>query len=239
MSRAIQSVAVFGATGAIGHAITHWYDSQGHDVVAISRLPPSATASHPGIRWLAWDIGKQFESSSEPSVKKLNAVVWAQGVNFSDDIYSFDLDEHRRIYSANVLYVMSSLQALLRANLLAPRARLCVISSIWQNIARHNKMSYSVTKSALQGLVQSLSIDLGRSGYLINAVLPGALDTPMTRANVSSAQIERLIEMTPLGKLSTLDDVCNLVGFLCSPANDTITGQFVAVDGGFSHAKIF
>jgi len=69
-------------------------------------------------------------------------------------------------------------------------------------------------------------------------VLPGALDTPMTRANLDENQLRRLEEMTPLGSLSTLDDVCNLVGFLCSQNNTGITGQFVAADRGFSYARI-
>ena len=113
-----------------------------------------------------------------------------------------------------------------------------MISSIWQNLARQNKLSYCITKSALQGLVQSLTIDLGQFGYLINAVLPGALDTPMTRLNLDKKQLHKLEEMTPLGSLSTLADVCNLVGFLCSQNNTSITGQFIAVDGGFSYARI-
>jgi enoyl-[acyl-carrier-protein] reductase (NADH) len=60
----------------------------------------------------------------------------------------------------------------------------------------------------------------------------------MTRANLSSEQIERLEQMSPLGTLPSLDDVCNLVGFLCSEANTGITGQFVAADRGFSRARI-
>ncbi len=231
------SVAVFGATGAIGQAICRWYRTRGHHVVAIGR----ASTAHPsadGMQWISWDIGHPDRFLEALRSRKLNAAVWAQGINFNDNIYSFDIDEHQRIYAANVVFVLSSLQALLKHELLAPSARLCVISSIWQNIAKQNKMSYAITKSALQGLVQSLSIDLGSSGILVNAVLPGALDTPMTRANLSAEQIGRLEQMSPLGTLPSLDDVCNLVGFLCSEANTGITGQFVAADRGFSHARI-
>jgi hypothetical protein len=95
-----------------------------------------------------------------------------------------------------------------------------------------------VTKSALKGLVQSLTVDLGKKGYLVNAVLPGALDTPMTRANLSEKQINNLEMSTPLGCLATLDDVCNLSGFLCSTNNTGVTGQFIVADRGFSYAKI-
>jgi NAD(P)-dependent dehydrogenase (short-subunit alcohol dehydrogenase family) len=164
--------------------------------------------------------------------------VWAQGQNFNDNIHTFSASAHDDMYRANVVYIMKTLQALLARGLLAPPARLCVISSIWQNIARQNKLSYTVSKSALQGLVQSLAIDLGGDGHLVNAVLPGALDTPMTRNNLKPEQIKLLENLTPLGKLPTLDDVCNMVGFLCSPDNSGITGQFIAADKGFSYAKI-
>jgi 3-oxoacyl-[acyl-carrier protein] reductase len=231
------SVAVFGATGAIGQSICHWHQTRGHHVVAIGRAS-TAPRSAEGMQWIGWDIGYPDHCLEEIQPGKLDAAVWAQGVNFNDDIHSFDIDAHQRIYTANVVFVLSSLQALLKCKLLAPSARLCVISSIWQNIAKQNKMSYAITKSALQGLVQSLSIDLGSSGILVNAVLPGALDTPMTQANLSAEQISRLEKMSPLGTLAALDDVCNLVGFLCSEANTGITGQFVTADRGFSNARI-
>jgi NAD(P)-dependent dehydrogenase (short-subunit alcohol dehydrogenase family) len=133
---------------------------------------------------------------------------------------------------------MKTLHALLSLDLLSKPARLCIISSIWQNIARQNKLSYTVSKSALQGLIQSLAIDLGTEGHLVNAVLPGALDTPMTRSNLNAEQIIRLESLTPIGKLPSLDDVTNMVGFLCSPDNTGITGQFIAADRGFSYARI-
>jgi NAD(P)-dependent dehydrogenase (short-subunit alcohol dehydrogenase family) len=148
------------------------------------------------------------------------------------------MDLHRDMYEANVGYILKSLQALLQADLLAPSARLCVISSIWQNLARQNKLSYSITKAALQGLVNSLSVDLGTSGILINAVLPGAIDTPMTHKNLTIEQIESIKKESPLGTLATLDDVAKLVYFLCSDNNIGITGQFIAADRGFSHARI-
>lgn len=231
------SVAVFGAAGAIGQAICRYYTSRGHHVVAVGRAP-TASREADGMEWISWDIGHSADAFRILPPKKLNAVIWAQGINFNDNIHTFDVALHEKIYSANVVFILATLQTLLNGDWLAPAARLCVISSIWQNIAKQDKMSYAITKSALQGLVNSLAIDLGSSGILVNAVLPGALDTPMTRANLSAEQIQRLEAMSPLGSLPALDDVCNLVGFLCSEANTGITGQFVAADRGFSDARI-
>jgi len=229
-------VLVFGATGAIGSSICKWFAAKGYKVIAVSRAEGNAS-SDSKITWMVWNN----DENAFPLIEKnsIHAVIWAQGTNFSDDIYSLNLSEHQSMYEANVIYIISSLQALLKKELLAPLARLCVISSIWQNLAKQNKLSYCITKSALQGMVQSLAIDLGRTGYIINAVLPGALDTPMTRENLNTDQLRTLEQMTPLGSLPDLSDVCNLVGFLCSPDNTGITGQFISADRGFSNARIF
>ena len=86
---------------------------------------------------------------------------------------------------------------------LAGGARLCVISSIWQTSARPNKLSYMVSKAALQGLVLSAATDLAERGILVNAVLPGALDTPMTRQNLTAEQIDRIAGMTKFDRLAS------------------------------------
>lgn len=228
---------VFGASGAIGCAVLSWFEHHDYRVLAASRTPDS-TLDHNDTHWLAFDPKEPLVGFGGVKDASVDAVVWAQGANLNDSIYNFDVEAHRSLYEANVTYILLSLQAMLNKNLLSPSARLCVISSIWQNIAKQNKLSYGITKAALQGLVQSLAIDLGAAGHMVNAVLPGALDTPMTHANLSAEQINKLQGATPLGSLATLEDVANLVGFLCSENNTGITGQFIAADRGFSHARI-
>ncbi len=230
------TVIVFGGTGAIGSAICRHFVASGWKVVAVGRTRP--TQGTDGVSWLTYDpeIGRADEAFAQLP-HPVGAAVWAQGRNLNDDIYSLDFEAHRDLYRANVFYILETMQALLNGDKLAKPARFCIISSIWQAIARQNKLSYCVTKAALHGLVQSAAIDLGRDGHLINAVLPGALDTPMTRANLSAEQIGRLEGETPTGRLPTLDDVCRTTSFLCSSDNAGITGQFIAVDGGFSYAR--
>ena len=236
----MRTALVFGASGAIGRAICIHLKDQGAFVIGAGRSNGADYADFCSA-WAKLDGDfAQFSQAlkQRPEGRNLNCIVWAQGMNFSDDIHSFDVSKHLQMYEANVIFILQTLESLLLAQLLSKDARLCVISSIWQNIARQKKLSYCVTKSALQGLVQSLSIDLGKHGILINAVLPGALDTPMTKANLQADQIEKLESATPLGSLPTLNDVTSLVDYLCSPSNTGITGQFIAADRGFSHARI-
>jgi 3-oxoacyl-[acyl-carrier protein] reductase len=170
-----QTVIIFGASGAIGQALCKSFLDKDYSVTAICRTGVTPSESLSGAVWLPWDPSSSvgvFPISTNS--QQFNAVVWAQGANCSDDIYTFDLKLHEAMYAANVTYILVALQLLLQQNLLASAARLCIISSVWQNLARQNKLSYCTTKSALLGLVQSLVVDLGPSGYLVNAVLPGA-----------------------------------------------------------------
>ncbi len=232
-----QRILVFGATGAIGQSVVEASLARGWDVTAVARKLPSSTSPH--ITSLALDpLVDGFAASKLSTGAPYTSVCWAQGANANDSVYNVDATKHLEIYRANCLYILVTLKALLEHNLLAPASRLCIISSIWQNLARQSKLSYCVSKSALQGLVLSASADLAADGHLINAVLPGALETPMTRKNLTADQIDRLSSATAFNRLPALTDVASLVCYLCSPENTGISGQFIAADLGFSHVRI-
>ncbi|MEI8156274.1 MAG: SDR family oxidoreductase [Burkholderiales bacterium] len=228
-------VLLFGSTGAIGGAVANQFRRHGWRVVAVTRNASTGPDS------LCWDPLASTDLAGGNAVcatGPFDAVCWAQGANGNDSVYQFDRTQHESIYQANVLYVLQSLHALLTHQALNRPARLCIVSSIWQNLARQNKLSYCVSKAALQGLVLSAATDLGRDGHLINAVLPGVIDTPMTRNNLNPTQISSVTAATQFGRLPALQDVANAVYSLCAPSNTGITGQFVSVDLGYSHVRI-
>lgn len=232
-----EHLLVLGASGAIGASVAEAALARGWQVTGVARTEEAAMPA--GVaRHIVDPSDAHFTAAMLRAATPYTGVCWAQGANQNDSVYDVDMDAHMRIYRANVVYVLLTMKALLTEQLLAPGARMCVISSIWQNLARQSKLSYCISKAALQGLVLSASADLARDGYLINAVLPGALETPMTRRNLSSEQIDRLSAATGFGRLPALNDVASLVCYLCSPENTGITGQFIAADLGFSHVRI-
>lgn len=224
---------LFGANGQLGQALLRFFELNHWTV------DPVVRSLHSGdLREIEWNV------LSNPSVPEriltngpYDAICWAQGVNLNDSIYSYQRDLHQATYEANVLYILESLSQLLKSQLLARPARLCVISSIWQEISRQNKLSYAVSKSALRGLVLSLANDLAKDGILVNAILPGALDTPMTRENLSSQQIQTIEKATQFGRLPNLADVVSAAYYVCSKQNTGVTGQFLKVDLGFSDVR--
>jgi hypothetical protein len=228
---------VFGASGAIGGAVVRSAVERDWQITMIARKVPDIQL--PEIRYLAIDpLSEDFAFSQLAPSIPYTGVCWAQGSNTSDSIYNFDLAVHRQIYDANCTYILVTLQALLKGGFLAPASRLCIVSSIWQNLARQSKLSYCMSKAALEGLVLSAAADLAGDGHLVNAVLPAAIDTPMTRQNLCAEQIDRLSAATGHHRLVTLQDVASLICYLCSPENTGITGQFIAADLGFSRVRI-
>jgi 3-oxoacyl-[acyl-carrier protein] reductase len=225
---------LFGASGSIGSAIARHFRENDWQVIGVTRQ--TKIAEH----FITWNPLNESDTHGVERLRRagpFDAVCWAQGMNGNDSVYDFDATAHERMYQANVLSILGSLHILLRERCLSQPARLCVVSSIWQNISRQNKLSYGVSKAALQGLVLSAANDLGRDGHLFNAVLPGVIDTPMTRQNLSQAQISAVQSGTQFNRLPSLQDVSSAVYSLCSATNTGITGQFVTVDLGYSHVR--
>jgi 3-oxoacyl-[acyl-carrier protein] reductase len=231
-------ILVFGASGAIGGSVVQQASALGWSVTAVTRGSVSR-ARDPSVVWRSWDVMNIESADAIASDEPFDAVCWAQGANLSDSLLHFETDRHLELYSTNVLYVLRSAAALVSGRLLRETgARLVVVSSIWQERARGDKLSYTVTKSAIGGLVRSASVDLGVSGHLINAVLPGVLDTPMTRSNLTAEQVAAVSGKTTLGRLPDLDTLVQTILFLCSRDNKAISGQSITVDLGMSNVNL-
>lgn len=226
---------IFGGSGSIGSSIIKKFNSNDWTVTCISRKKENV------INTIFWDVLNDDHPKIVDQIINfglVDAVCWAQGMNGNDNIQNFDEKFHMELYKVNVVFILKSLNFLLNKNLLNKNAKLCVLSSIWQLISRQDKLSYGITKSAIQGLVLSLANDLAKEGYFVNAVLPGVIDTPMTHQNLSELQIDKVKQATGFNKLNTLEDVANAVHFLLSNNNAGITGQFIKVDLGFSDVRI-
>jgi enoyl-[acyl-carrier protein] reductase III len=91
------------------------------------------------------------------------------------------------------------------------------------------------SKAALEALVRYLAIELAPKNIVVNAVSPGVVATDALQYfNVANEGdlLDRLAEDNPTGKLVTVEDVANLVAYLCSPAANMIRGQTIVIDGG-------
>lgn len=213
-----ENFLVLGATGSIGSACAEMLQINGNVIL--------------GSRDLA-QLKTQTESTSG-----FDGVIWAQGLNAGDSIDDFEIETFENVIEANVSYILNSLKMLLSNGKIHDDAQLVVLSSIWSQLSRPNKLSYGVSKAALGGLVRSLSVDLGKSGIQINAVLPGPINTPMTVKNLKPHELERLISETPIKRLIKLEEVVSVVCAFATGQMKGVTGQEIIVDGGWSVSKL-
>lgn len=105
------------------------------------------------------------------------------------------------------------------------------ISSIWGNVGASCEVLYSTTKGAINLFTKSLAKEMAMSGVRINAVAPGVIETKMNSwmDNQEKLDLEEEIAMNRFGKV---EEVANVVTFLCSQKASYVTGQIITVDGG-------
>ncbi len=107
--------------------------------------------------------------------------------------------------------------------------RIVTISSISALVGNRGQVNYAAAKGAVNAATKSLAVELASRGITVNAVAPGIIATPATADVFDRAAIE---SMVPMKRAGTVDDVSNLVGFLCSDQASYITGQIIAINGG-------
>ncbi len=92
---------------------------------------------------------------------------------------------------------------------------------------------YGATKAAVVAMTRGLGRELGPLGIRVNAIAPAVLDTEMVHELLTPERREKILARIPLGRLAAADDVARLALFLASDGAGFITGETIAVDGGF------
>lgn len=114
--------------------------------------------------------------------------------------------------------------------------RIVAIGGLDARMAQPGHGLLGAAKAAMEALTRSLAVELGPAGVTVNTVVPGPVDTDSLDLYLQgrTALRDRLVEHTPIGRLSTPMDVADAVAFLCSDRAAAITGQVLTVDGGVS-----
>lgn len=100
------------------------------------------------------------------------------------------------------------------------------------------RIAYGTSKAALIHLTKQQAVEYGNLGVRVNAVAPGPVETEMAKLVHSSDIRTSYKDAIPLARYGTIDEIANMVYFLCSPEASYINGQIVAADGGFDAAGV-
>ena len=159
----MKNALIFGAYGSIGNYIFNYFTEKGFNIYGTT----THQTESPSIITVTLD-----NLHNLLQIDNLDIVIWAQGKNCNDNIETMDENVFSTLIEANVTFITRTLQFLLKHNKINNNAKMVILSSIWEKYTRENKLSYSISKAALSGLVKNISYDLGKKNILINNVLP-------------------------------------------------------------------
>ena len=143
---------------------------------------------------------------------------------------AIDPASFERQFTANTLSVLLMMQASV-PHFPASGGRIINISSSLAMAPLESTVIYSASKAAVNTLTQGFSRELGKHRITVNAIAPGATETPMT-AGVPEEIKDRISSSTPLGRWARPEDIADVAVFLASDAARFITGRIITVDGG-------
>lgn len=110
------------------------------------------------------------------------------------------------------------------------------LSSIYGLVAAPNRLAYGATKAAVAMMTKCLAVEWAEQGVRVNCVAPGYVETPGTQelADAGKLDLNALKKRTPQGRLAAPEDIAAAIVSLCDDSLSHVTGQILAVDGGWS-----
>jgi NAD(P)-dependent dehydrogenase (short-subunit alcohol dehydrogenase family) len=156
-------------------------------------------------------------------------------------IYSCGEEEFDRVIAVNTRSVFLGLRHVLPVMMRQGRGSVVVTCSVASLNGVANLPAYVASKHAALGLVRAAAVDVAQFGVRVNAVCPGAVDTPMLASVIAArgsadiaATAARFASSSPTGKLISSQEVADAMAFLSSDHAKNITGTYLAVDGGLT-----
>ena len=242
-----QVVVVTGGSSGIGTVTAAAFAREGARVVITGRDAERTRAAVKAHRLAHYGLGditdpaycRSFVGEVVDRFGRIDVLVNNAGMIVREDTADTTDEQWFSIVSVNVNAVFFMSREALRHMRTRRSGAIVNVSSTCGLVGCKGLTAYCTTKGALIQMTQSMALDCATDGIRVNAVCPGATDTPMLfsahRTRPSREQLDRVqLETVPMQRMATPDEVTGAVLYLASAEAGYITGAHLSVDGGYT-----
>jgi glucose 1-dehydrogenase len=239
-------VLITGAAGGIGKATVNEFHTHGWSVIGVDRADFGELFPNPGL-FIRADISNPTDISviykkAQAFSDHLNAIVNNAAVQVAKPIIETTPEEWDAVMASNLRSVFLGAKLahpLLKA---AGGGAIVNVSSVHAVATSKDIAAYAASKGGLLALTRAMAIEFATDGIRVNAILPGAVDTPMLRAGMQRGHVggktvldrlENLARKTVNGRVGQPSEIASCIYFLADDKQSSfMTGQALIVDGG-------
>lgn len=237
---------VTGAAQGIGRAIVETLAKRGADVlladlnVEKARAAAKEIVAATGRRGVAVHVDVADNASAKAMIDRaiaefgrIDILINNAGTTRDNLIVRMSEADWDLIINVNLKGAWNCAKAAIRPMMKQRYGRIVNITSVSGLAGQAGQTNYSSSKAGLIGFTKALAKEVGSRNITVNAVAPGYIPTDLT-ASLPQELVEKAIEMTPLGRPGTCEEIANAVAFLVSDEASYITGVVLRVDGGLA-----
>jgi NAD(P)-dependent dehydrogenase (short-subunit alcohol dehydrogenase family) len=241
-----KSAVVIGGTSGIGRALSIGLANAGADVAASSRRQEQVDATaaeieETGKRSLrvASDVADRasLETLLAAAVEgfgKVDILINCAGKTKRAPTIDFPEDVWDDIVETNLTGTLRGCQIFGKHMLERGYGRIINIASLTTFVAFYEVAAYAASKAAVASLTKSLAVEWSKHGVNVNAIAPGVFRTPLNSALLDGTERGKELRLrTPMARFGNVEELTGAAIFLASDAASFVTGEIIAVDGGF------